>query len=194
MEISIQEDDENRKHSDEDAFVILIQQFYESLYKYAIKFTKNTDNSKDIVNSFFVHVWEKRYLFRLAEHNEKYIITSFKHFLIRHQHTERQKEKNRYSFFSLTEQNELPYETYWLANQHQNELKQQLQKAISTLPARQKQLVQLKFYEQLSYEEIAERTSLEVRTIYNKLHEAIKHLRQSAIIQQLKKNIFSLIV
>ncbi len=35
----------------------------------------------------------------------------------------------------------------------------------------------MRFYEGLSYEEIVQRTGLTHRTVYNKVHEAIKKLR-----------------
>ncbi|TKK71877.1 sigma-70 family RNA polymerase sigma factor [Ilyomonas limi] len=180
----------HNKGSDEEVFASLLLLYYEDLYKYALKYIKDAEESKDSVNQFFIYVWEKRTFFQLASHTKSYVITSFKNFLIRSGSSLRQNEKKQQLYSLTLEDKELPYEAYILANQKETELKQHLQKAISNLSPRQKQLVQLKFYEHLSYEEIAEKTSLELRTVYNKLHEAIKQLRQSDIIQHLKKNIF----
>ena len=61
-----------------------------------------------------------------------------------------------------------------------------LKNAIAALPVRQRKLLQLRFYEHLAFEAIAESTSLSVRTIYNKLHEAIKKLRSNSSIKKLR--------
>ena len=50
--------------------------------------------------------------------------------------------------------------------------------AIDKLSARKQELVRLKYYEGLSYEEISAITALSIRTVYNKLHEAIKFLKE----------------
>ncbi|WP_420854516.1 RNA polymerase sigma factor [Solitalea lacus] len=43
------------------------------------------------------------------------------------------------------------------------------------------ELIKLRFFEQLSYEEIAGRTSISIRTIYNTIHAAINLLRQNVL-------------
>jgi RNA polymerase sigma factor (sigma-70 family) len=48
---------------------------------------------------------------------------------------------------------------------------------INDLPNRQKELIALRFYEGLNYEEIVQRTGLSHRTVYNKIHEGIKKLK-----------------
>lgn len=48
---------------------------------------------------------------------------------------------------------------------------------LEQLTPRQKEVVMLKYFEELTYPEIAERTSLQIDTIYKILHEAIKKLR-----------------
>lgn len=177
-------------HSDEDAFSDMVRLHYEELYKYAVKFTKNAQEAKDQVNEFFIHVWEKRSLFLSSEQPKNYLLSSFKNFLIRRHTSLRRDKRNHLLYVSGIEDKEPPYEDYLLLNQHENALKQSLQTAISKLPARQKELLQLRFYEHLSYEEIAKKTSLEIRTVYNKLHEAIKSLRRSEIIHHLRKSLF----
>ena len=81
---------------------------------------------------------------------------------------------------------EQSYEDYLVGQVCNEELAHVLKIAIAALPVRQRKLLQLRFYEQLGFEEIAERTSLSVRTIYNKLHEAIKKLRSNSSIQKLR--------
>ncbi|MOA34946.1 RNA polymerase sigma factor SigV [compost metagenome] len=70
------------------------------------------------------------------------------------------------------------YEQLLIDREQDSERKQRMEAAINKLTARQKELIRLRFFEQLSYEEIAERTSISVRTIYNTIHTAINLMRQ----------------
>ena len=82
---------------------------------------------------------------------------------------------------------ECSYEEYVVAFEEKENTRQVLSKIIQSLPGRQKQLVQLRFYEQLSFEEISARTSLSVRTVYNKLHEALKRIRGHELSENIRR-------
>ena len=69
-------------------------------------------------------------------------------------------------------------EDTWIDEQELDQRSLLMAAAINKLPARLRQLLLMKYYENLSYEEIADRTGLSLRTIYNKNHEAITRLRQ----------------
>jgi RNA polymerase sigma factor (sigma-70 family) len=53
-----------------------------------------------------------------------------------------------------------------------------LLEALSKLSPRQKEVVYLKFYENLSYHEITELTSLNYQSVRNYIHQAIQALRR----------------
>lgn len=59
----------------------------------------------------------------------------------------------------------------------QDHLSRILLQHINELPSRQKELITLRFYEGLSYDEIVQKTGLTHRTVYNKIHEALKKLK-----------------
>ena len=48
---------------------------------------------------------------------------------------------------------------------------------LDKLPPRQREIIYLKFYKDLSYEEIAVLTSLKVRTVYNTVYQALESMR-----------------
>ncbi len=53
-------------------------------------------------------------------------------------------------------------------------LNRQIMAHINMLPFRQKELILLRFYEGLTYEEIVQKTGLAHQTVYNKIYEALK--------------------
>ncbi|MDQ6902922.1 MAG: sigma-70 family RNA polymerase sigma factor, partial [Bacteroidota bacterium] len=69
-----------------------------------------------------------------------------------------------------------------IAFQQSEEKKEQLSRALSTLTAKQLEMVRFKFFENLSYAQISEKTNLTTRTIYNLIYEAISRLREAMVI------------
>jgi len=173
------------KDGDKEALFSTMAFYYNDLFRYGIKFTADKDITKDIIGQFFIHVWDHRHQFSNADNFKNYLVVAFKRYVIDYL-----RKISRQLNFSEYESDcyEYPYEDYIIAWQNEETVRALLQKAIQELPQRQRQLIQLRFYEQLSYEEIASRTSLSIRTVYNKLHEAIKKLRCPVLRQSILRN------
>ncbi len=74
--------------------------------------------------------------------------------------------------------NESSYEDLLIAFQNTEEKKEKLARALNNLTKKQIEIIRLKFFENLSYAEIAAKTSLTTRTVYNTIYEAIRNLRE----------------
>lgn len=170
------------KSGNEQSLFLVMQYYYNDLFRYGIKFTADAEKTKDIINQFFLHIWDHRSKINAVENIKNYLVVSFKRFLIQ----QLCKKKINFRFMQQQEElTELPYESYIIATQQDNIIKKVLHDMIGALPPRQKQLLQMRFYEQMSYEAIAEKTSLSVRTVYNKLHEGVKKLRANSTIRKI---------
>jgi RNA polymerase sigma factor (sigma-70 family) len=172
-----------------DAFFHLMTRYYNDLFRYGMRFTADAENTKDIVNQFFLDAWQKREKFLAAENIKAYLVVSFKRFLINHL-------RKSFPFKTVADYPEEPmehsYEDYIIRFQENEAMKNALQESIQLLPVRQKELLMLRFYENMSYEEIAKKNSLSIRTVYNKIHLALKKLRSFQLLQQMRKNNISL--
>jgi RNA polymerase sigma factor (sigma-70 family) len=169
----------------DDALFSIMTSYYNDLFRYGIRFTADMDNTKDIVNQFFLHAWERREKFIAAENIKAYLLVSFKRFLINDL-------RKSFPFKSVADYPEEPmehsYEDYIICVEENETLKKALYESMQLLPGRQKELLMLRFYDNMSYEEIAEKNSLSIRTVYNKIHLALKKLRSFELLQQIRKN------
>jgi len=171
---------------DEEVLFSLMGLYYDDMFRYGMKFTADTNETKDAINQFFIHFWDNRDKLGKVENLKAYLFVSFRRWLIARL---QQSKKHRPVCLTDNLTNELAeqsYEEYLVGQISNEELAQVLKNAIATLPVRQRKLLQLRFYEHLGFEEIAEKTSLSLRTIYNKLHEAIKKLRNNSSIKNLR--------
>lgn len=176
---------ERLRKGDKEALFALMTSYYNDLFRYGIKFTADKDLTKDIIGEFFLHIWDHRSSFASAENVKPYIIISYKRFVIAYlTKISRQLDIEEQQPSSY----EYSYEDYIIAWQNEETMKKLLRSAIESLPERQRELIQLRYYEQMSHEEIAVKTKLSIRTVYNKLHEAIKKLRTSVLKDNISRN------
>ncbi|TDE28216.1 MULTISPECIES: RNA polymerase sigma factor [Flavobacterium] len=171
---------------DEEILFSLMDRYYNELFRYGVKFTADVEMTKDALNQFFIHLWDNRDKLQHVDNLKAYLFVSYKRWLITHL---QRSQKHRVLSLDDNHANELSeqsYEEYLVKQIEEEKIAQILKNAIKSLPARQRQLLQLRFYEHMSFEEIAEETSLSVRTVYNKLHEAIKRLRVHQPIERLR--------
>jgi RNA polymerase sigma-70 factor (ECF subfamily) len=168
----------------DDALFSIMTLYYNDLFRYGIRLTADVENTKDIVNQFFLHAWEQREKFVAAENIKAYLLVSFKRFLINHL-------RKSFAFKNIADYPEEPmehsYEDYIICFEENEALKKALYESLQLLPGRQKELLVLRFYDNMSYEEIAEKNSLSIRTVYNKIHLALKRLRSFELLQQIRK-------
>lgn len=161
---------------EKDALYQLYIRFYQPLLFFGLKYKPDAPFVKDAINQLFLYLWEKRDSLHAARNVRNYLYTSLRRLLSRQGLSE-----NYVPADHLGEEGQpvVPSrEETWIAEQEISQRSLLMAAAINKLPARQRQLLQLKYYENLSYEEIAGKTGLSLRTIYNKIHEAITRLRK----------------
>lgn len=163
----------------EDALYMLYRAFYNRLFSSGFSICRDRESVRDSINQTFLYFWEKHETLRVAENVESYIVSSFRRRLIATL-TAQKRETKKLKEWQLGEQEFIPsHEEYLVELQNRQELKKQMSAAISKLSRRKQELIHLHYYEGLSYEEIAAKTGLSMRTVYNKCHEAVKSLRET---------------
>ncbi len=162
--------------SDKDALYQLYTRFYQPLLFFGLKYKADTPFVKDAINQLFLYIWEKRDRLHVARNVRNYLYTSLRRLLAK------QGLQEMYVPTDLLEEEGQPVvpsrEDTWIDEQELAQRSLLMAAAINKLPPRLRQLLLMKYYENLSYEEIADKTGLSLRTIYNKIHEAITRLRQ----------------
>ena len=159
-----------------EAYFTVYDRFIDDLIRYGCKFTADKDYVKDCIHDLFVDIWEKK--------NSLGETTSIKFYLLRalrrriaHQAAlplslsgEGEQEK-------LMNFEEGAYEFRWLVEEQNQEVQQAFNKMLNALPARQKEIIYLRFYDNLSFQEISEMLGIDLRSAYNLTYKALANLR-----------------
>jgi len=164
------------KKGDWDAYTTLYNEHFALLNNYGYKFTRDVSLIEDSVHDLFVRLWATRQNLGNPVSVKHYLFKSLRHILLR-----KIQKKARFS----ERLNEDYYQFHVSHAQHppagieDKELRHQLRGIIDNLPARQQEIVYLRFYEGLSYDEIADIMSISVNSTYKLLYKALNNLQAS---------------
>lgn len=163
---------------DKDAFFDLYRDLYHSLVNFGIAICADAVVAADGADEVFITLWQKHGSFDRVEHVEAYLRTFVKRKIYRI--LERKRKINDALLNSFKEEDwvEMSYEEFIVRVQTDELVKEQLKAALEKLTFRQKQLICLKFFDGLSYEQIAAQTNQTIKTAYNTIYDALKILRK----------------
>ncbi|MDN5202224.1 sigma-70 family RNA polymerase sigma factor [Fulvivirgaceae bacterium BMA10] len=166
------------KKGDKEAITTIYENYYPRLYKYGIKLSLDPELTKDCIHEMFCSLWEKR-----ADLCDVAYVNSYLHEYLRRSLYTQLKRKNtkEYSPAQSDFQTDLifSFEEELIQNESLREDQKKLRVAMLKLTNRQRQILELKYYDGLDYEEIVKLTSLKYKSIRNIMHEAMKALKQS---------------
>ena len=165
------------KENDEQALYQLYHSLYDRLYRHGIRICPDTELVKDSINLLFTEVWEKRGNLPELDNVSGYIFIWYKRKLYKQLKENRARRFiDEASILSL-ELEEKSYEETLISIENNELIKEKIRKALDSLTDRQRELIQLRFFEDVSFEEMAAKTNTSIRTIYNTIHAAINRLK-----------------
>ncbi|MCD0488234.1 sigma-70 family RNA polymerase sigma factor [Pedobacter sp. MC2016-14] len=177
-----EEDDKNyweqMRLGDKQALFELYNKMYFHLIRFGLKINADDELVKDCVNQIFLNLWDKRERLQPIDNVKSYLMTTLRRCML-DQLSYQDKMDLAFNKLGAEEDwSELSYEEIIINMQQDDEMREKLHDAIRQLTPRQIELIKLKFFEGLSYEQIAEHTSQTVKTAYNTIYDAIKMLRK----------------
>ena len=163
----------NFTSGDRSAFEHLYNRYVNVLYDYGVRLSQDTQLSEDCVQDLFTYLWTKQKKLPEVKAVKVYLLVSLKRRVYRKLAEKRKDiirirevlESDAYGFDPEPGENSKSF----LA----------LQQAFAKLSDKQKEVIYLRFYNQLSYEEIAEVMEVQVKAIYKLMARAIHTLNDN---------------
>ncbi len=161
----------------------LMELHYKSLFNYCSKYTSDIELVKDCIQELFIGLWDRRSRLSTNVNPRAYLIASIRRALHRKIESQNrflkyQDKAYAYRYFDF----EISIEEKIIDNETVQLLAKKISALISTLPKRQKEAIYLKFFEDLSRDEIAEIMGNNPQTVSNLLQLALKKLRVDLIV------------
>lgn len=178
---------ENRNQTDEqlwtsiqkgrtEAMALLFNRYYSMLFDYAIKMTHREDWAKDAIQAVFVNLWEKRIKLSFTNSLKSYLFSSVRNGLLneisrKKNHLQKQEEFHRH-----IPTNAFSPEEMLLSKERAERKKWIVEQALKKIPPRQREILYLKVFDNLSYREISAITNIAPQTARNHVCQAYQRL------------------
>jgi RNA polymerase sigma-70 factor (family 1) len=159
--------------NDPNAFKLLYDRYSKKIYFFSLKYLGNNVEAEELVQSVFINVWENRGSLDPGNSVKSYIYKSAINYIYNYL-----KKKTIHARFieSQMHGNEIKSD-----NSYEEEIFHDLEKSINTvvktLPSQQQRIFQLSRYDGLTYQEIAVKLDLSIRTIENQMYRALKTIK-----------------
>jgi RNA polymerase sigma-70 factor (ECF subfamily) len=161
------------RQGQESAFEQMFRTYYERLCHYANSILKDLDEAEEMVQTVFLNIWEKRadleitlslkaYLYR-AVHN--HCLNRIKHYGVRENHRE-------YALNHQSDSHDAVAEAIY-----GSELEERIEQAVRKLPEQCQVVFRMSRFEELRYQEIADKLGLSIKTVENQIGKALRIMR-----------------
>lgn len=159
---------------DEQAYAVIYNRYVQLLYKYGCRITTDTDVVKEAVQLVFISIWNSRKNLKPPASVKNYLLKALRHEIFR---VLKQSGKEEIPDEYLFETEPSP-ETTIINLQSTKALQDLLLSKIEKLPVRQREAIFLRFYNEMSFEEIAAVMNIELRSVYKLIYKAIENLQR----------------
>ncbi len=159
----------------------LMTAHYRSLFSYGLKFSKDAEFVKDCLQDLFLELWKNRETIGNSTYVRSYLFKSFRNKIWRVLHQNRwhnkaeQLEDNYY--FDV----EFSIEHHLIREETLRDTSTKFSDILNQLPKRQKEIIYLRFYQNLEIEEIVRIMEINSQSAYNLLHKALSSLRETPL-------------
>ncbi len=166
------------------AFASLYKEYVNVLYHYCTHFANDRALIKDCIHDLFVELWKHRQNIGPTTSVRFYLMASIKRKVVRHLTAEQKLVSqddlmnNRRGSGEWVPGADGSHETALIADEEDNHRHDCLHRAIQQLPRRQREAVYLRYYENLSNEEISTLMHINIQSVYNLIFGALGNLKK----------------
>ncbi len=163
------------KSGDQDALGIIFQHYFQELYYYGLKIIPVSDIVKDVIQEMFVQLWGRRATLGVVKNIKAYLLVTLRRELIRtlkNTESELLDEGMKINGFIISA------EDFIIESEDRVEFNEKLAASIQSLTARQREVIFLRFYNNLDFPELAGVLGMNVQSVRNLLFRSLEKIRK----------------
>ncbi|SDK72403.1 RNA polymerase sigma factor, sigma-70 family [Catalinimonas alkaloidigena] len=166
------------KDGNHQAFATIFHTHYRALFQYGVKIVPDENLVKDCIQELFTDLWEKRRRLGDCPSILFYLLKSLRRRIVRVAAAQQRRNRQDAHLYEHAFHLMLSDEERMFAQETYDLLESQLQKALEGLSPRQKEVIYLRYYNNLSFREVAEVLELNYQSVRNYAHSALTVLRK----------------
>ncbi len=165
------------KNDDKQGLEGLYVRYARELFRYGMAIRADRSLIKDCIQELFIDLWKYRRSLRDTTDIKVYLCKSLSNKIFRQLKLEKRRlEQDNHEIYSSLYPSERQLTE---APDQAEEETRQLQKAISQLPERQREIIQYVFFDQLSSAEVSRKMGIGIQSVYTLTWKAIGKLKKS---------------
>jgi RNA polymerase sigma factor (sigma-70 family) len=171
---------EQMKVGSELALGKLIKKYFNFLQNYGYKFIKDEAFVKDCVQEVFIDLWTHRERVTTPLSIKAYLLTSVRRRVLRE--AERQQKYRQTDDYDLENEGEwVAFSQEWLLIEQESlsDMTQKVSDLLNQLPRRQREVLYLRFYQNMERTEIAQIMDINEQSVSNHLQAAFKNFKEN---------------
>ncbi len=165
---------EGLRQGNETALAFIHRSYYKNLFRYGLKLSQDAALSEDCIQDLFATLWVARQQLSPVKSIKFYLFTSYRRLILQHQ-KKQQKTLNR-----LFYQPDIVFssEEIIVRAEVDQATAHNLLTLLNSLPKRQKEALYLRYYEDLSFAEVAHLMDVSYQSVLNYIQRALTNIRQ----------------
>lgn len=164
------------RKGDKQALGRLVERYYGVLKQYGLKFMVDESVVEDCIQELFLQLWQNRSNINETNSVKHYLLKALRHHIFQHLRFQKRMPFDELEWdISLTESADS--ETLLIQQETLTSLTTNILAQLATLPAREREALYLRYYENLSIPEIAEVMNVNRQSVSNFLQKGLIKLR-----------------
>lgn len=164
---------------DEKALEQLFSTYYPVLLNYGHKFTQNRYFIEESVQELFVKLWNNRKFIGTTASVKHYLFKAYRSVLFRKLQKQAANVMEKLDDEKYDFRIELAPDQKMMEIESDSELRNRIEKGLAALTPRQREAIYLRFYEDLTYEEVSEILNLNIGGTYKLFYRALDRLKET---------------
>jgi len=163
---------QNLSKDREQEFEIVFKKYFKGLHAYACTILHDEVMAEEMVQNVFCRLWEKTEQIEIRESVSGYLYRSVYHESLNY--IKHLKVRDAYQTYAVSQMENTNNTSH---NIELRELEERLDRALKELPEKCRTIFQMSRFEELKYQEIADRLELPLKTVENQMGKALRLLR-----------------
>jgi RNA polymerase sigma factor (sigma-70 family) len=166
------------KIGDEDALTQLYKKYSHQMYSYGLRISNDKGLVHDCIQDVFIQLIDRRKKIDVTSSIHIYLFKSLRNRLFAEFRSNNRKQNILENISKINSDFEPNAEQILIRTESERDIKTRLGKLIEGLPPRQREIIYLKFTENMNYDEIAELLQIDNASARKLLYRALKTIKE----------------
>lgn len=174
---------DSSRDGNEQSFAVLHKVLYPSLFKYAVRIVKDEDHADDLLQDLFLKFWQNKGKIGTLSNVSAYFHRSARFMIFS---TLRNTKVQELKLEKICEPDiEFSKEEVIISEEFDSERRTIMLTAINKLPKKQREIIFMRFYQDLDYAEIAQIVGINYQSVVNHIYRSMQILRAVCNVSEL---------